>query len=384
MSWTAGQAGSLGEVRGSARLPRGARRLKVRGTETGAPWLRRERWAICVFAVFLGIPAALWAQSTLEPDPGSSAQLPQDPEFGTITGTVTAHDGTPLQGVNVQLAAPGLSNEPVARTDAGGMFTFQLVHAGPFELVATVAGFSPERVQGQLSPGKPLALPPIVLSIATAVSDVRVTVSEREIAQAQVDMEEKQRVFGVIPNFLVSYDWKPAPLDAKQKFHLSWRLATDPVSLGVAGIVAGVQQANNDYPGFGQGAAGYGKRFGADYGDLFIGTMLGSAVLPIVFRQDPRFLYKSTGSITNRALYAISATVICRSDKGKWEPNYSNVLGSLGAGAISNLYYPETNRNDAATTVENGLLGVATGAIGNLFEEFLVRKLTPHLPPATP
>jgi hypothetical protein len=75
--------------------------------------------------------------------------------------------------------------------------------------------------------------------------------------------------------------------------------------------------------------------------------------------------------------------VICRSDKGNWEPNYSNILGSLGAGAISNLYYPASNRNGAGLTIENGLIGVATGAIGNLFQEFLVRKLTPHAQPPT-
>jgi hypothetical protein len=300
----------------------------------------RQRWAaVCVLSVIWATPAALQAHSR-QPPTGVSAQLPQDPELGSISGKVTAHDGTTLQGVNVQLVAPGAIHQATALTDAAGIFTFGSVLPGAFELVTTVAGFTPSRVQGSLSPGEQLAVPPIELSIATAVSDIQVTVSEREIAQAQVDVEEKQRVFGAIPNFLVSYDWKPVPLSPRQKFQLSWRMVIDPFSVGINGIVAGVQQADDAYPGYGQGAAGYGKRYGADYGDMLIGTMLGGGLLPIVFRQDPRFLYKRTGSTTNRALYAISATVICRSDKGKWEPNYSNILGSLGAGAISNLYYP--------------------------------------------
>ncbi len=343
-----------------------------------------RRWvAVCLLSAVCAAPAAMQAQSRAPAPARGSAQLPQDPELGNITGKVMAHDGTALQGVSVQLIIPGEQHPATTMTDAAGEFTFVSVLPGSFELVATVAGFSPARVQGKLSPGDQLAIPPIHLSIATAVSDVQVTVSEREIAQAQVDMEEKQRVFGAIPNFLVSYDWKPEPLSARQKFQLSWRMVIDPFSIGINGLVAGVQQADDAYPGYGQGAAGYGKRYGADYGDMLIGTMLGSGLLPIVFRQDPRFLYKSTGTVTNRALYAISATVICRSDKGNWEPNYSNILGSLGAGAISNLYYPASNRNGAGLTIENGLIGVATGAIGNLFQEFLVRKLTPHAQPPT-
>lgn len=322
------------------------------------------------------------AQQAASAAPGQTNAVPEDPELGLITGSVTARDGSALQGAHLTLTgAPGT----IARTavsDEHGVFRFDGVQPGPFALVASVEGFSDVRVSGILTPGAQVTAPPMALPMATAVSEVQVTVNEREMALEEVREEETQRVLGVIPNFLVSYDWKPAPLSSRQKFELAWRSATDPVSILVTGAVSGVQQANNDFPGYGQGAAGYGKRFGANYADLWIGTMLGSAALPALLHQDPRYLYKGAGSVTGRALYAISATVICRGDNGHWEPNYSNVLGSLGAGAISNLYYPASDRNGVSLTIENGIIGVATGAIGNLFQEFLVRRLTPHPPPA--
>jgi hypothetical protein len=348
------------------------------------PWALTPLKAGLMAGILLAVPAALVAQSLGTGAGLPTAGLPQDPELGSVTGKVTALDGTVLQGVRVQLTGPGLVAPRVAMTDASGAYSFAMVPPGSFALVASVEGFKQARIDVTVTPGGVLAAPAVTLAIETAISDVRVVLTEKDIALEEVNEEEKQRVFGVIPNFLVSYDWKPAPLSSRQKFALAWRMVIDPVPLAVTAVVAGVQQANNDYPGYGQGAAGYGKRLGAGYGDLLVGTMLGSAVLPVVFRQDPRFLYKSSGSTTNRALYAMSATVICRSDKGRWEPNYSNILGSLGAGAISNLYYPASNRNGASVTVENGLIGVASGAIGNLFEEFLVRKLTPHPPPTTP
>ncbi len=126
-------------------------------------------------------------------------------------------------------------------------------------------------------------------------------------------------------------------------------------------------------------AEGYAKRFGAAYADGFIGTMIGGAILPSVLHQDPRYFYKGTGSIRSRTLYAISTVVICKGDNGRWEPNYSNVLGNLASGGISNLYYPASNRG-VQLTVDNWLIGTASGAIGALFQEFVVKKLSRGVP----
>ena len=216
--------------------------------------------------------------------------------------------------------------------------------------------------------------------MAANVTDVQVALSRTEVAQEQVKDEEKQRVFGVFPNFYVTYDPHPVALTSKQKFELAWKTTIDPVTFAIVGGIAGVQQAQNTFSGYGQGASGYGKRFGAAYADLVSGTFIGSAILPSLLKQDPRYYYKGSGSKRSRILYAIANSVICKGDNGHWQPNYSNVLGNLAAGGISNLYYPAQNRNGAALTFENAAIGIGATAAANLVEEFLMRKLTTNIP----
>jgi hypothetical protein len=196
------------------------------------------------------------------------------------------------------------------------------------------------------------------------------------VAEAQVKDEEKQRVLGFIPNFYVTYDPHPVALTSKQKFELAWRTTIDPVTFAIVGGIAGVQQAQNAFSGYGQGTEGYAKRFGSTYANLVAGTFIGSAILPSLLKQDPRYFYKGTGSTRSRSLYAIANAVVCKGDNGRWQVNYSNILGSLAAGAISNLYYPAQNRNGAALTFENAAIGIGATAAANLVEEFLMRKLT--------
>ena len=108
--------------------------------------------------------------------------------------------------------------------------------------------------------------------------------------------------------------------------------------------------------------------------------MIGGAVLPSLFKQDPRYFYKGTGTTRSRVLYAVSMSVICKGDNGHWQLNYSGILGGLAAGGISNAYYPASNRDGATLTFENALIGIAGSAVQNIFQEFLVRRLTPKVP----
>jgi hypothetical protein len=193
-------------------------------------------------------------------------------------------------------------------------------------------------------------------------------------------VEEQQRVFGVLPNFYVSYVPNAAPLDAKQKFKLAGRTVVDPFTFVFVAGAAGVEQAQNHFRGYGQGAQGYAKRFGAGYADTVAGTFIGSAILPSLLKQDPRYFYKGTGSTSSRFLYALANAVICKGDNGRWQPNYSNVLGNLAAGGISNLYYPPQDRDGAGLTLENGAIGIGATAVSNIFQEFIIRKLTPKAP----
>ena len=95
-----------------------------------------------------------------------------------------------------------------------------------------------------------------------------------------------------------------------------------------------------------------------------------------MFKQDPRYFYMGTGTKKHRFLYAISRAVVARGDNGKWQPAYANVLGSLGAGAASNLYYPAANRQGATLTFENTGLSIGFDAISNLLQEFVLKHFS--------
>jgi hypothetical protein len=209
-------------------------------------------------------------------------------------------------------------------------------------------------------------------------TNVQVTVPRAEVAEDQVKVQEKQRVLGLVPNFYVSYVPDAVPLTSKLKFKLAWKTMIDPVTFALVGVSAGVQQAQNDFSGYGQKAQGYAKRFGASYADTATSAFIGSAVLPSLLKQDPRYFYKGIGSTRSRILYAIANSVICKGDNQRWQPNYSAILGGLAAGGISNLYYPAKDRG-AALVFENTLIGTGTTAVFNLLQEFVVRKLTPHV-----
>ncbi len=267
-----------------------------------------------------------------------------------------------------------------------GQFSFANVAPGPFQLTITSQGFATQASSGILRSGESYTVPEIAMALATAVTEVRVVPPRTEVAEDQIKAQEKQRVLGVVPNFYVSYDHNAVPLTSKQKFELAWKTTVDPVSFGVTGAIAGIQQAQNDFSGYGQGAQGYGKRYGASYADFVASTYIGGAILPSLLKQDPRYFYKGSGSKRSRILYAIANSVICKGDDGHWEANYSSKLGSLAAGGISNLYYPAENRG-AELTFENTLIGIGESAAVNVLQEFVIRRLTRNVPnhePANP
>jgi hypothetical protein len=252
------------------------------------------------------------------------------------------------------------------------------VPAGAFQLAIAAPTFAAKTLTGVLAPGEVYTLPRIALSVADTNVDVEVSLTREEIAQVQLDTEEKQRLLGVVPNYYVSYLPHAVPLSPRQKFTLAGRFVLDPVSFGITGAVAGIQQANNDYSGFGNGAAGYGKRYAASTGTFLTGVAIGNAILPSVLKQDPRYFYKGTGTVRSRVLYAMAMAVMCKGDNGRWQVNYSGILGGLAAGGIANLYYPAKNRDGLELTFANAAIGTAESAAGNVVQEFLFRKLTSH------
>ena len=207
------------------------------------------------------------------------------------------------------------------------------------------------------------------------------------MAQEEIKIEEKQRVLGVIPNFYVTYDPDAFPLTSKQKFKLAWKTTVDPVTFGIDRGIAGVQQAQMISADMGKAHKAMPSAMARAMPTWLQDTFIGAAILPSLLKQDPRYFYKGTGSKRSRTLYAIANAVICKGDNGRWQPNYSNILGSLAAGGISNLYYPANDREGAELTFETGLIGIGTSAAANILQEFVVRKFTPkshHHEPATP
>lgn len=153
------------------------------------------------------------------------------------------------------------------------------------------------------------------------------------------------RLFYTLPNFLTVQQNTEAPLTAAQKFRVVARSSFDYVQYFWYGALAGVSQAENSEPGFGQGAAGYGKRYGAALADGTIENFMTSAVLPSILRQDPRFYQSGQGSFWHRTGYAMSRIVITRSDSGHAEFNFSEIIGSaLSAGISTYSYHPRADR----------------------------------------
>lgn len=308
--------------------------------------------------------------------------LSDDPPAGYISGTVLDQSGAVSAGAIVVLSRSDPNPQQQVRSGNNGQFVFANQPPGPFQLTVTSTGFRSSGYAGDLHPGQVYLVPPIVLAVAvekTEISVVNAPLSPVELAEIQVKEQEKQRIFGLFPNFYVSYSSHTVPLTSKQKFRLAWKTTIDPMTFVGVGFLAAFEQAGNAYEGYGQGWDGYAKRFGASYADAITGTFIGSAILPSVLKQDPRYLYKGTGSTGSRFLYAIGSPFFCKGDNQRWQPNYSNVIGSFASGAISTLYYPSSEGGKGEITWQGGSIRLAETAFEGVLQEFVIRRLTPSV-----
>jgi len=294
---------------------------------------------------------------------------------GNIVGTILDQSGSVAIGASVRLTSEekqSFSREAVSGDN--GQFTFSNIPAGPFKLSVSSTGFGGAGFSGELAPGQTYLVPPIVLSIATVVTAVDVKVGPVEVATEEVKEEEHQRVLGFIPNFYVTYHEDAAPLTTKLKFQLAWKSTTDPVTIGGTAFLAGLQQAGDEYPEFGQGALGYGKRFGAGYADVAASTFLSGAIFPTLLKQDPRYYYKGKGSTRARIWRAASNSILCKGDNGRWQVNYSNIAGSFGGATVSSTFYPTNNRG--LFVLSNGFIRMGESSLAGAVQEFVVTKIS--------
>ena len=314
------------------------------------------------------------------PPHSSSAQFSSAEGTAAISGIVLDGTGAAIPAAQVILTHGDGTQTRRLTSGGGGEFAITGLPAGSYLIIVNAKGFAPFTSTEINLSSQQVYQVSLTLSVGSIGTEVTVRPTE-VIAAEQIKAEEKQRFIGIIPNFYTSYVHDPAPMTTKQKFSLASHDSFDPVSLIGVGLVAGIQQANDTYPGYGYGAAGYGKRFAAQFGDGRTSDFLSHAVFPSLFHQDPRYFYQGTGSFKSRLIHAVSFAIITRSDSGKPMPNYSYFLGDIGSGALSNLYYPHADRG-IGLVFTNAAIGIAGKAGGTIIREFFSKRITTNVPPA--
>jgi len=324
------------------------------------------------------LATALWMM--LIPGLASAQTAPiQGSAPSAVQGAVKDGSGSAVTGAIVTLVTSASTAPRTVITDQAGAFRFFEAEPGNYKITVAASGFAVWTTNVSIAAGDTPPLLSAVLQLASASSSVNVTLPQHELAAEQLKTEEKQRLLGVLPDFFVSYAQDAAPLTAAQKFQLGWKTIVDPIAFIGTGISAGIQQARNNNPEFGQGAEGYAKRYGAQYANRVSSTIIGRVVMQSIFHQDPRYFYKGTGSIRSRALYAIGTAFVRKGDNGHWQFDYSDVLGGIASHEISTLYYPSTSR-PLRRLADDVLLGFAARAENNLLHEFVLRRFTTHVP----
>lgn len=295
---------------------------------------------------------------------------------GSIVGTVLDINGDVVSGAKVVLKGSDPHDDRTEVSNENGFFEFQNVTPKTAYHVSISADDFAAWTSSSLTldPGQFKILAGIQLRIATERTEVQVHYDPVEVATEQFRSEEKQRVFGIIPNFYVAYDADPEPLTALRKFELALKVSTDPVTAAGVFLVASAKQAG-DTPKYGQGWGAFGDRLGATTADGFSDIMIGGAILPSLLHQDPRYFYQGTGTTGSRIRHAIASPFYTRNDNGSWGPNYSTVGGVLASAALANLYYPKANRG-GGLVFGNFAIGMAERVGAALAQEFVVARFT--------
>jgi hypothetical protein len=188
--------------------------------------------------------------------------------------------------------------------------------------------------------------PPPDPHAALKTQEQRKTQSNPDLKRQEETGSSNDRLFFTLPNFLTVKTKNVPPLSARQKFWVVTRGSFDRIQIPWYGFLAGISQAENSEPGYGQGVAGYGKRYAAYFADATIESYFTGAVLPVVLRQDPRFYQSGKGAFWHRTGYALSRIFITRTDVGNEQFNYSEIVGSaMSAGISTYTYHPKGDRN---------------------------------------
>ncbi len=182
--------------------------------------------------------------------------------------------------------------------------------------------------------------------------------------------KKNDRMFYVMPNYLtVDGESQAKPVSWKEKFAMAAKGSFDPYEFTIVGIVAGIHQAANSDPEFGQGLKGYSKRYGAAFADQVDGNLMVGGVYPTILKIDPRYFRLGRGSFLHRFGYAVDRIFIARKDSGGHMFNIPEFAGNATAIAISNAYYPADDRTLSGNLNDWGTQ-MGLDAIGNELKEF--------------
>ncbi len=293
-----------------------------------------------------------------------------------LSGTVLDTNGGAIEGARVRLSKTG-SPDFRRQVVSGATGQFQFVDLEPGTYAVTVSRdgmttFTSEPIVVQ--PEVPVVVPNVVLHLTAATTSVMVRDPESASIE-QVEIAEQQRVLKVFPNFYSSFDWNAPPMLSKQKYHLAARTLIDPVTFLTTGAIAGAEQYKNVFPSFGGGLDGFAKRYGAAYATHASGELLTRAIYPSIFHTDPRYFVMARGSIKARAFHALASTFVTRGDDGTRKVNFPEILGDLSAAALSNAYYPSSERGVNLVLV-NGFGTIGGDMLDNLIREFVLSQVT--------
>ena len=292
---------------------------------------------------------------------------------GTVIGTVLDVNGGVVPGASVDLQSGG--DERTTKANEKGFFSFNRIQPGvPIHVTVRAPRFATWTSKAvTLTSGQFYILTQINLHLETVAVTVT-AITREQLATEEEHSEEHQRAFGFIPNFYVVYDHNTVPLTAKLKFRLAAKALIDPVTITGFALGASFYQMGH-YPDYQEGLKGYSQRLGATFAGGYTNVLVGDALLPVVFHQDPRYFYQGTGPKSSRLLHALSNAFIARGDNGQRQFNYSGILGDLASGAVANAYYPASDRG-TGLVVRSALIGMGGRMINGVVQEFLLRKVT--------
>jgi hypothetical protein len=344
--------------------------------------------SVCVSLLLSLLPVSGLSQQIIAYS-SSAVSLPDGPvpqqssssvDAASVSGIVQDTDGAAVPDAQISLFLSDGRQFQTVKSDPSGRFIFTGVPAASYYATAEASGFALFKTKEfTVTARQSHILPEISLALAGLNTNITVRPTE-EIAAEQIKAAEQQRVLGVFPNFYVSYVQDAVPLTSRQKFSLAAHNTFDWTRFVGISAGAGIQQATNSFSGYGQGAAGYGKRWGALFATGTSSDLLSRYVFASLLHQDPRYFYQGTGTRKSRLYHALSAAFIARSDSGKNMPNYSYLFGNLSAAALSNAYYPDSDRG-AGLVFTNAALGIGGRAVANTIQEFIGKRITKNVPP---